>query len=161
MHGTNGFARRVLAMHARHGLEIRPLGFRFVAFEVSIDANPVHRAPARDLFLADNRNVVLGLTSNHARVAADATVQVDRHAPRVAVALILVIEIGIEREFAVLFGLLCALFTQRVFLFQEFIDRSFAQDVAIQHVELKLRRRDGVALIRFARPRAGCGPGRI
>src|SRR5207253_5157043 len=102
------FARRVLAMHARHGLKERSLGFHFVAFEVSIDANPVHRASTRDLFLADDRNVVLGLTSNHASVTANATVQVDRHAPRVAVALVLVIKIGIERELMIFFVLLCA-----------------------------------------------------
>src|SRR5262249_49399281 len=55
--GTHGLARRVLAVHARHGLEehARCLHRSLV---VSIDANPVHLAPARDLFLADRRYVV-------------------------------------------------------------------------------------------------------
>ena len=52
-----------------------------LAFEVALDANPVHGAPARRLELADGRNVVLGVTGRHARSAAGAAVEIDRHAP--------------------------------------------------------------------------------
>ena len=40
--------------------------------EVPIDAQPVHLAAAADLVLADDRNVVLGLTRRDARPATDA-----------------------------------------------------------------------------------------
>ena len=52
--------------------------------EVPVDPDPVHLAPLRDLDLADDRHVVLALARRHARVAADAGVQVDRHPPLVA-----------------------------------------------------------------------------
>src|SRR5207249_2561651 len=117
MHGADWFARGVLAMHAWHRLKERPFGSVFVPLEISIDPNPVHLAAARNLFLADNRNVVLRLTGNHARVATHATVQVDRHPPRITVALILVIEILIEREVVQLLLLLLEFLAQTIFLF--------------------------------------------
>jgi hypothetical protein len=80
-------------------LEERPFGFVFVAFEVGIDANPVHLAAAGHLLFADNRNIVFGLAGDHAGVAADTTIQVNRHPPGVTIALVLVIEIRIERQF--------------------------------------------------------------
>ena len=43
--------------------------------------------PRTTCVLADDRDVVLGLAGDDARVAADAGVQVDRHAPRVALVL--------------------------------------------------------------------------
>ena len=55
-----------------------------LAGEVAVDPDPVHLAPLRDLDLADDRHVVLALAGGHARVAADAGVQVDRHPPLVA-----------------------------------------------------------------------------
>src|SRR3954466_1573910 len=41
----------------------------------------MHLASAADLIFADDRDVVLGLACNHARVATDAGVQVDDHSP--------------------------------------------------------------------------------
>ena len=52
---------------------------------VAVDADPVHLAPAAHLVLADDRDVVLRLAGDDAGVAADAGVEVDRHAPGVAV----------------------------------------------------------------------------
>jgi hypothetical protein len=83
----------VFALHARHGLEI---GFRVVrrTAVIGVHAQPVHLAPAQHLFLADDRDGVLGLAADHAGVAADAGVDVDRHPPLVAV----VLEVGIQRD---------------------------------------------------------------
>jgi hypothetical protein len=52
--------------------------------KVPVDPDPVHLALFRNLDLPDNRHVVLALARRHARVAADAGVQVDRHPPLVA-----------------------------------------------------------------------------
>ena len=74
-------ARRLLAVHAGHRLEQRAAlgaGRRLVA----VDADPVHLAAGGDLLAADDRDVVLGLAGDGAGVAADAGVEVDRHAPR-------------------------------------------------------------------------------
>ena len=54
-----------------------------IAGEVPVDPEPLHLAPLRDLDLADDRHVVLALAGDHARVAPDARVQVDRHPPLV------------------------------------------------------------------------------
>jgi hypothetical protein len=54
-----------------------------LAGEVPVDPEPQHLAPLRHLGLADDRHVVLALAGDHARVAADAGVQVDRHPPLV------------------------------------------------------------------------------
>ena len=51
---------------------------------VAVDAQPVHLAAAQHLVLADDRDVVLRLAGDDAGVAADAGVEVDRHAPLVA-----------------------------------------------------------------------------
>jgi hypothetical protein len=58
-----------LALLARHRLEV---GFRIVAVAlvIRVDANPVHVPAQHGLFLAHHRNVVLGLTGDHAIVAA-------------------------------------------------------------------------------------------
>ena len=56
--------------------------------EVPIDADPVHLARGEDLVAADDRDVVLGLAGGDAGAAADAGIQVDRHAPGVALALL-------------------------------------------------------------------------
>ena len=50
---------------------------------IAIDSHPVHFTPAPHIGFADNRNVVFRLAGNHATVAADALVQVNRHAPHV------------------------------------------------------------------------------
>ena len=46
-----------------------------IAFVVAVDADPVHLAAARDLVLADDRDIVLGLAGDHAGVAAGAGVR--------------------------------------------------------------------------------------
>src|SRR5262249_22959843 len=76
-------ARGVLAMHARHRLEVARDGFGLegVAGVVVVDAQPVHLAAAGDLALADDGDVVLGLAGDDAGAAADAGGQVDGHAP--------------------------------------------------------------------------------
>src|SRR5207244_3255119 len=69
---TDQFARRVLALHARHRLEIRPVRGVFVAGEIAIHANPVHGATARHLLLADDGDVVFRLAGDDAGAATDA-----------------------------------------------------------------------------------------
>ena len=83
-HGADLLAGSVLAVHAGNGLEDDLRAAGGLAGEVPIDPDPVHLAPLRDLDLADDRHVVLALAGDHARVAPDARVQVDRHPPLVA-----------------------------------------------------------------------------
>ena len=64
------------------------------AGEVVVDADPVHLAVAIDLLLADDRDVVLGDAGDHAGAAAGARREVDRHAPLVALVLV----VRVERE---------------------------------------------------------------
>src|SRR5205085_9000404 len=154
MHGTHGFARRVFAMHAGNGLEERTFRFVFVAFVISVDANPVHLTTASDLLFTDDGNVVLSLAREDAGVASDATVQVDRHAPRIAIALVLVIKIGIERPLAVLALLVLALIEPTFFLALILIDSALAQHVTLHagrigHQKVRLRRSDDVMFASF------------
>src|SRR5581483_3176941 len=65
---------------------------------------------------------------------------VDRHAPGVAVALIFVIEILIQREFVKFFLLRLPFLRQLIFLVLEFFERAFAENVAAIHREVRLRR---------------------
>ena len=85
---TNQLTRRVLALHAGYRLKecsrIRP-----IALVVGIDAQPVHMPAPHHLLLADDWNVVLGLAGDDAVVASDARIQIDRHAPRVWLALVI------------------------------------------------------------------------
>src|SRR5947199_3393245 len=87
---ADGLARRVLALHAGDRLVVRLQRLRLlgVAGVVAVHADPVHLAAAADLVLADDGDVVLGHARGHARVAADAGVQVDAHAPRVPFVLV-------------------------------------------------------------------------
>ena len=86
-HGADLLARRILALHAWHRLEHDFRIARGLAGEVPIDPQPMHLAVSRDLVLADNRHVVLALAGDHAGVAADAGIQVDRHPPLVALSV--------------------------------------------------------------------------
>ena len=77
-------ARRVLAVLAGIGCVTR-CGSFVVTHEVAVDAEPVHLARVlRTPSLPTIGNVVLGLAGDHAGVAAGAGVQVDAHAPLVA-----------------------------------------------------------------------------
>jgi len=79
--------RGLFALHARDGLEGHLRRVRVVADVVAVDADPVHLATAEDLLLADEGDVVLGDAGHDARVAAGACVQIDGHAPLVALVL--------------------------------------------------------------------------
>ena len=96
--GTNEFARRVFAMHARHRLMIELRLVRRPGIIV-VDANPMHLAARAHLVFADDRNVIFGLAGNRAGIAADAGVEIDHHAPGVAGILEF---IGIVERFVVL-----------------------------------------------------------
>src|SRR4030095_3618980 len=74
----------VLALHAGNWLEDDLRAAGGLAGEVPIHPQPVHLAAFLDLDLAHDGHVVLALARRHARVAADAGVQVDRHPPLVA-----------------------------------------------------------------------------
>src|SRR6185369_6571657 len=84
-------ARRVLALLTRHRLVIR-VGTVDIAGVVTIDAQPVHFASVHDLRLADHGHVVFSNTRHDAGIAAGAHVLVDRHAPGIAVVLVLLPE---------------------------------------------------------------------
>src|SRR5262245_7392957 len=95
-HGAHDLAGGVLALHAGHGLaqdldRLRAFGLAGV---VAVDADPLHDPAARDLVLAHDRDVVLGLAGHDAGVAADAGREVDRHPPGVALVLVA----GVERR---------------------------------------------------------------
>ena len=62
---------------------VEDLGIVDIPPEVPVDADPGHLAAVEHVFLADDRDIVLGLAGQRAGVAADAGVQVDRHAPGV------------------------------------------------------------------------------
>ena len=69
--------------HFRIILEVWIIFVAFRARKIAIDAHPVHLAAVMDLLLADHRNVVFRLTSDHARTTAGAGVQIHRHRPLV------------------------------------------------------------------------------
>src|SRR5262249_6469237 len=88
------FARRVLTLLARDGLVVQ-IGLFQRAGVVRIDADPLHQTAAIDLIFADNGDVVLRLARNDAGAAPGAGVHIDRHTPRIALA---VVPIGIQGE---------------------------------------------------------------
>ena len=53
----------------------------WIAFIITIDAQPLHLTLVDHLLLANDGNVVLGLTCDDTRVATDARVQIDAHRP--------------------------------------------------------------------------------
>ena len=63
-----------------------------VALVIAIDANPLHLAAEKNLFLAHDGNVVFALAGDDAGVAADAGIEVDAQRPLVA----FVLKLGIE-----------------------------------------------------------------
>src|SRR5207245_7118576 len=79
----------VLALHAGHWLEIG-LGIIAIALVISVHAQPVHMPAFVDLLLADYRNIIFRLAGDDAVVAADARIQVNRHAPRIRLRLVVV-----------------------------------------------------------------------
>ena len=81
-HRANLFAARILAVLARHRLEVRLRSMQ-IALEVRVDPQPLHVASNLHLLAPDNRNIVLRIAAHDAGIAAHAAVQVDRHPPRV------------------------------------------------------------------------------
>src|SRR5689334_18073318 len=59
---------------------------------IAINPDPVHLAVHRDLFLPDNRNIVLGLARDRANTAADAGPEINRHAPGMALINVIPVE---------------------------------------------------------------------
>src|SRR6185312_11585418 len=96
-HRADQLARSVFALHARDRLEVR-FGIIAVALVVGIHAEPVHVAAMIDLLFSDNRDVVLRLAGNDTVVAAHAGVEINRHAPRVIFAAVLLFVSWIERQ---------------------------------------------------------------
>src|SRR6202162_4717122 len=90
---THDFARRVFALHAGHGLVIHFRIFEPSA-EIGVHADPMHGASQHYLLLANHRDVIFRLASDHASVTTHAFVQIDGHAPGIAV----VFKAGIERK---------------------------------------------------------------
>jgi hypothetical protein len=87
---ADDLAGRVLAVHAHERLERRRHRFRLgrVAAQEFVDPQPVHDPAAGHFRLADDRDVVLRLAGDHAAAASGAGVEVDDHAPLVAVVFV-------------------------------------------------------------------------
>ena len=128
---THHFARRVLALHAGNGLEVG-LGVVDRAAVVGVDADPVHFTAGQHLLFADHGNVVLRLAADDARVAADARVHVDGHAPLVPFVLDLRIKgEGLRGRFVA--------FLQRGGVAEKFVARDGAHLPASFHQVVVLR----------------------
>jgi len=95
VHGADRLAGRNLAVLAEHRQE-QVRGTLRVAVHPALEAEPVQLPPVRCGGLPDHRHVVLGLASDHARLAAHARVDVDRHAP--ARARVLLVGVHADRR---------------------------------------------------------------
>ena len=146
----------MFAMHARHGLMFKP---RVVdlAGRISIHANPVHLARKTcDLLLTNHGNVVLGLTSNRARAAADAPAKIDNHSPRVSAVFKF---FRIVKRF-----LVCgSVFRSRdlFWIGNEFRQSAAAKKIAAFHVVMMLRGGERMFLARLANRQTITEPQRI
>src|SRR5262249_46134378 len=80
VHRTDGLARRVVTLLAEHGHQGEWRSLRLPRHE-TLDPDPGHDAPARHLFLADDRDIVLRVAGSDAGTAAGAGVEIDRHPP--------------------------------------------------------------------------------
>src|SRR4030095_13633765 len=81
-HWAYELTRCVLAVLAEHRLKI-DVWILWNAFAVRVDAQPMHLAAIADLAFTDDRNIVLGLACDDARITSDAGAKIDCHAPRV------------------------------------------------------------------------------
>src|SRR5262249_30281082 len=150
---TNFLARRVFALHAGDGLK-KGLRVARAALVVTVNAQPVHLAPAHDFGFADDRNVVLRLAGHDASAAADARIQINRHPPGVT----RILEVLIERM------ILCwrLLFEAgEVRMLAIFVERCRSHQLAPFHIVMKLRVSQRESLARLAQAEAGAGPRRI
>src|SRR5438045_7291442 len=131
-------------MHARHRLIIESHIVDLARF-VGVDSNPMHLSTASDLFLANDGNIVLGLTRDRARTAADARAKIDNHSPGIAA----VLELGGFVERLVSFGFF---FRPRDTLWvgDKLRERSGPQKVAPFQFMMSLRRGEGMFLAGFA-----------
>ena len=96
------------------------LGIVHVAFVIAVDADPVHVAADQHFLLADHGDVVFRLAGHHAAAAAGAGVQINRHAPLIA----LVFHFGVERE-----RILLRIGLRKLRIFLVFVERRDADQV--------------------------------
>ena len=82
LHGIVIMSRPPAPFRDVNALGGHPL-FLVRAAEIPIHPDPVHFTASDDLLLTDHRDVVFRLTCDRARVATEATVEVDRHPPLV------------------------------------------------------------------------------
>src|SRR5207245_10033140 len=105
------------------------------------DPEPVIRASVRDLQFADDRDVVLSLTGNHARAATSAHVEIDSHSPLLR---------GVHRRMAVerwhyrLRFVHAAAFFYELIVLAIFVEGCFAHDTAAFDAPMLLRARKRV-----------------
>ena len=122
--------------------------------EVVVDADPVHLAVDADLLLADDRDVVLGHARDDAGAAAGAGRQVDRHAPLVA--LVLVVRVQRERLRKRVRHVLDDFGLVRVLR-----ERDDARGMAAFHRVVVLRRGEQIPIAGLDDLEAGAEPGRV
>jgi hypothetical protein len=91
-HRTDHLAGGFLAVHAGPWLEVRIRIIQLIPLVVAVDPDPVHLATVLNLLFADDRNVVFGTAGDGTGIAADAGVEIDRHAPFVARVWVLRVE---------------------------------------------------------------------
>jgi len=119
------FAGRIFTVLTGHGLEVGARAGQ-VAFKIGIHAEPLHIAPDAHLLFTYHRDIVLGITTDDAGIAAGATVHVDRHAP----GIVLVLPVIKERGVFVGDGMGLAL-VGKVGVCQELFERCVANDAAL------------------------------
>ena len=175
MHGgadrANLFARSVLALLAGNGLKIRRrivkrrdfdcfvldvvgLG-RQTGFKITVDANPIHFAPAHHLIFANDGNVVLRLARHDASAAAVALGQINGHRPLVVLVVAELLKILVERQ---TIDRRFVFFVRKIRIFLVFLERSRTDDFAAFHVVMILRASDRILVVGDSKLAAGRSP---
>jgi hypothetical protein len=151
---THDLARRSFTMHAGNRL-VNDVRIVEIAFEVAIDANPLHLAAFDDFFFADDGDVVLRLASDRTGVAADACVQVDRHPPGVPFVRVVWEQGLFVRVLDVVVGLL------KIRMLAVGLERRLSNRMPALHAGVVLRGRQHVRLRRLAHRQPAAVPKRV
>ena len=122
---------------------------------VPVDAQPVHFTATPDLVLANDRNVVFALAGDHARRAADAQVQINRHAPLVKPLFLHFIKRIIVERFHH-WRLLELHELGEIWMLSVLIQIRLAHNRPPFHRPMVLRNRKGIFLIRLVERRSHC-----
>src|SRR5581483_11500133 len=145
--GADQLAGSLFAVHAEHGLEVRPR-IRGTAVVVLVDAQPLHLAAHDHLVFADDGHIVFRLAGDHAGIAADAAVEINGHSPGVPRVAVFEIETFVA-------GWRFGAFVREVRVLLVFVQRGGAHQVAALNVLISLARSQHVVLAGRAHLHAG------